>query len=247
MNNVEAKFVLRSYRPNGADAADETFASALAQAQRDPELRQWFEREQAADGAVAAKFSQVQPPAGLREAILAGGRATGSNVAQKKRAWGRSAWMAMAASVALVGAVGLAFWPKKAEARAAFSDFVLTDAAASKTHGGHGGATSGLQVMLGQPGVRAGMTLPVDFETLRLTGCRTVEFRGHDVLEVCFNRNGVWFHCYIARRADAVKLIAGEGLSVIDHAGIGVASWADAAHVYVIVSKTGRAALENLL
>ena len=34
MNNVEAKFILQGYRPNGADAADATFAAALEQARQ---------------------------------------------------------------------------------------------------------------------------------------------------------------------------------------------------------------------
>ena len=30
----------------------------------------------------------------------------------------------------------------------------------------------------------------IDFEKLRETGCRTLNFAGHDVLEVCFAREG---------------------------------------------------------
>ena len=44
------------------------------------------------------------------------------------------------------------------------------------------------------------------FAALRSTGCRTLNFAGHDVLEVCFQRNGAWFHCYIARCEDFPSL-----------------------------------------
>ena len=36
MNNQEAKFILSSYRPNGADARDALFQEALQQVRQDP-------------------------------------------------------------------------------------------------------------------------------------------------------------------------------------------------------------------
>src|SRR5206468_40161 len=79
MNNTEAKFILNAYRPNGRDATDATFAAALQQAKADPALGAWFAREQSHGAAVAAKLRAIVPPAGLREAILAGGRVSGEN------------------------------------------------------------------------------------------------------------------------------------------------------------------------
>ena len=74
MTNEEAKFMLNGYRPNGADADNEAFAESLAQADRDPALRKWFDREQAFDRIVADKLRTVSAPEGLRESILAGRR-----------------------------------------------------------------------------------------------------------------------------------------------------------------------------
>ncbi|HZL45889.1 MAG TPA: hypothetical protein VFC28_06650, partial [Opitutaceae bacterium] len=72
MNNEQARFLLRAYRPSGRDAGDPAFADALRQAQGDPALGTWFAGEQAFDAAVAAKMRALAPPAGLREAILTG-------------------------------------------------------------------------------------------------------------------------------------------------------------------------------
>ena len=44
MTNQDAKLVLSAYRPNGADARDPFFEQALQQANRDPELTEWFEK-----------------------------------------------------------------------------------------------------------------------------------------------------------------------------------------------------------
>jgi len=246
MNNVEAKFILQGYRPDGSDAADATFSAALEQARVDPALGDWFAREQAFDRAMCAKLDQVRPPAGLREAILAGGRVT--EPAGHRRAWWQHpALLAMAASVALLLGVGVAFWPKQADASAGLTEFALIDALHSETHGGHGDKTGELQAALSQPSTHLGGQLPVNFAELRNAGCRTVRFNGHEVLEVCFKRDGAWFHCYIAQRADFPALVAAIAPSLVDRNGTSIASWEDSSLLYVVVSKTGRSALEKLL
>ena len=246
MNNVEAKFILQGYRPNGADAADAMFGAALEQARHDPALHDWFAREQAFDAAISAKLSQIPAPAGLREAILAGGRVTAAE-APRRSWWQHPAMMAVAASIALIFALTAALWPKPAEANVPLLNFALTDARHSETHGGHGKEAGMLQTLLAEPTTRMGGSLPVDFAALRSAGCRTLGFEGHDVLEVCFKRNGVWFHCYIAQRGDFPALAAAATPTLVDQDGVSMASWADAAHLFVVVSKQGHAELEKLL
>jgi len=246
MNNVEAKFILQGYRPNGADAADGTFAAALDQTRRDPALGVWFEREQAFDRALSAKLAQIAAPAGLRESILAGGRVTAP--APVARGWWRHpALMAAAAGVAVIFATSLAFWPQRAVASGPLVDFAVSDALNDRTHGGHGPEAGALQAMLREPATRLGASLPVDFATLRKTGCRTMNLEGRDVLEVCFKRNGTWFHCYIARRSDFPALVASARPMLAERNGAGVAAWADATHLYVLVTPGGHAAMEKLL
>ncbi len=246
MNNAEAKFILSGYRPSGADAADPAFGDALQQVQRDPALREWFGRQQIFDTAVSAKLAEVPVPAGLREAILAGGRVTESGISRSS--WWRSP-MLLAAAASFTVIIGLAafLWPKVAVGETSFGRFALDDARHSEAHGGHGGSTDALQAALSNPATRLGANLPVNFGALGQAGCRTVTFQGREVLEVCFERNGVWFHCYIARRADFPALVADAKPVLTERDGASLAAWADAAHVFVVVSKTGRTALERLL
>jgi hypothetical protein len=246
MNTQQAKFILKGYRPNGADAGDAIFCEALEQAKHDFVLRDWFAREQAFDEAISAKLAEVPAPAGLREAILAGGRVT-APASPVRRWWAQPAWMALAASVALLFTLTMAFWPRSAAANGALRDFILTDAIHSEAHGGQGEETGALQAMLSQPTTRLGEPLPVNFATLRKAGCRTLSFRDHEVLEVCFKRNGVWLHCYIAQRGDFPAMAAALAPTLVDLKGASIASWADSSLLYVVVSKTGRAALEKLL
>ena len=99
MNTEEAKFILSAYRPNGADTADATFGDALRMAGGDPQLGGWFERSRAHDAAVAGKLRQVVPPAGLREAILAGARVSDTR-RRSGFGWGWAAGLAAAAALA---------------------------------------------------------------------------------------------------------------------------------------------------
>ena len=99
MNNEQAKFILRAYRPGGRDAADPAFGDALRQAQADPALGAWLAREQSLDGAVASKLRALSPPPELREAILAGSRVS---FAAPARGWRLPAWLAVAASIAVL-------------------------------------------------------------------------------------------------------------------------------------------------
>ena len=246
MNNEEAKFILQGYRPNGADAGDATFCAAVEQAKLDPMLGEWFAKQQAFDAAVSAKLAQITAPAELRAAILAGGRVTAAGASQRRAWWNHPVWMGAAASVAVLLAAGLVLWPKQASA---FDDFALADTRLSATHGhdSHGEASNALRLMLGQPTTKLGQRLPVNFATLRDTGCRHVSYRGRDVLEICFKRNGEWFHCYIGRAVDFPDIERGAAPVVVDKGNGAVASWADAEHAVVVVSKTGRKSLEALL
>lgn len=245
MNSQQAKFILQGYRANGSDAGDSIFSEALEFARHDPALREWFAREQTFDAKISAKLGEVRAPAGLREAILAGARVTASDVTN--RSWWRSpVWLAAAASVAAIFAVTVVLWPKKT-LDSEFTQFAMADASHAQSHGGRGEQVGALQAAMSQPSTRLGNSLPVDFALLRKTGCRTLGFKGRDVLEVCFERDGIWFHCYIARRADFPSLAMTAIPELLQRGGVAGASWADAAHLYVLVSDHGRSALEKLL
>lgn len=70
MDNERAKFVLRSFRPDGADAIDSDFAEALRMATLDRELGEWLMRERAFDAEFAEALARVHLPEGLRETVL---------------------------------------------------------------------------------------------------------------------------------------------------------------------------------
>jgi hypothetical protein len=71
MDKNEAKFILSSFRPDGADAADPTFTEALHLAAEDRELGEWLARERAHDADFAAALATLDPPPALPKAIQA--------------------------------------------------------------------------------------------------------------------------------------------------------------------------------
>lgn len=70
MDKEQAKFILHSFRPDGADAADADFADALQLAVEDRELGEWLAHERASDSNFAAALSEVEIPDELRIHIL---------------------------------------------------------------------------------------------------------------------------------------------------------------------------------
>ncbi len=70
MDKEEARFILRCFRPDGADAENSDFAQALGWAAKDRELGEWLARERARDAGFAKALGRVTIPETLREEIL---------------------------------------------------------------------------------------------------------------------------------------------------------------------------------
>ena len=245
MNNDEAKFLLTAYRPSGADAADPRMAEALEQAKRDPALALWFERQRAHDAAVGVKLRAIAPPPGLREAILAGGRVSGRSNARGS-AWRNPAWLAVAAAVAVM--LTLAAWWRLTPVRGtSLEDFAVNFVDRGFRLQKHSADVGELKNWLAEKHGPLPAALPVEFAQLRALGCRTLDFRGHDVSLVCFERGGKEFHVFVARRDDVPETAAAASPHFSEHGKLVAGAWSDAKLHYVIVSDAGMPALKQLL
>jgi hypothetical protein len=241
MNNNEAKFLLCAYRPGGRDADDPAFAGALAQARQDPMLGAWFAREQAFDTAMAAQLGSIAPPPGLREAILTGARV--SRAPHATRRW--PVWLALAASMALLLGLGAMWRIRSARQMDPLTAFAMADAR-TEAPLYRGEATNNLHRILEDPATRLA-SLSIDYPALRATGCHTLSLAGHDVLQICFRRGGIWFHLYMVQSADFPQIASTTGPHIMKHEGWSAMQWADAQHVYVVASSADPAALWALL
>jgi hypothetical protein len=244
MNNQEAKFILGAYRSDGRDAGDPMFAEALAQAERDPELRAWLEKQRKFDGAFSGRLRDVATPPGLREAILAGVRAS----QPRRQWWTNPMWLAAAAAIAIVATVSVSVVSFSAGPGVSeLATFALNDLVnAHDDHVGRPAPLAGVQARLADARLPLTAELGIDLEDLRRKGCRSVRVAGREVFEICFKRDGTWYHLYAARRkdfapdsVDAKSLVASRG----EHTS---ATWADSKNVYALVTHAGQEAVRRL-
>ncbi len=250
MNNDEAKFILGAYSPYHDAAKDPAMAEALDQAKRDPALGAWFARQHSYDTAMSAKLREVAPPAGLRAAILAGGQfSTGAESDRKRkvRAWWRQpAWLAMAACLALVA--GLTTWRFMPVPGQSMEEFAVNFVQKGFRLQKHSGDVAALKTWLGEQHGPLPETLPAKFAELQALGCRTLDYRGHEVSLVCFERGGKEFHVFVARREDATGMARdGQPPQFYSSAKLASATWMDAKNRYVLVSDAGLEAIKSLL
>ncbi len=249
MNHHDAKFILRAYHLDGRDAGDPLFADSLAQVERDPLLRAWLEREQSFDRTVAEKLKSVQPPAGLRDAILAGVRAS-----RPRRQWSMSlGWLAAAAAIAVLLSVTVRVRYLRSAAPGAgdFAAFALNEAA--KGHVQHMANRPELAALLDRL-ANAALPLPahlqVDGDELRRLGCRQVSFAGREAFEVCFYRGGYLYHLYataVAGLAPGPASAAEARSRVASNRHFNATAWKDAKFAYALVTYDGPDALRRVL
>ncbi len=244
MNTNEAKFILRARRPDGRDDGESPFAAALEQARRDPALADWLTREQAFDETVTARLREVAPPAGLRDAILAGARM------QRRTPWWRETYtLALAASLAVIFGLAAAWSTGRiAPGGERLALGAMADWEEPTHHAvvlvGHGA----LREALAATGLRLTAGLPLDFDRLRAAGCRTIRIAGREVLEVCFKREGAGdLHLYIARRRDFGGAALDAEPMFRERGTLASVGWADERHAYVLVSDSGAEALRAVL
>lgn len=235
MNNQEARFILGAYRPDGRDAGDPTFAEALVQAERDPELRAWLQRQRKLDTAVAGKLEEVAPPAGLREAILAGARVS----QPRRRWWVNPVWLSAAATIALIAAVSITIGPSAGSPPVTdLTTFALTDIAdAHDEHVGFPPTLTGLQMRLSA--AEAPLTTvfsEIDLNELRGRNCRSLLIAGREVFEICFLYDGTWYHLYAGRREDFGPGPIDPRSMITSQGEFAATAWADSKHVYALVT-----------
>jgi hypothetical protein len=243
MNTTEAKFILQARRPDGSDDAEPRFVEALEQARRDPVLGEWLAKEQVFDAAVAAKLRTVQPPADLRAVILAGAR-----VSRPVAFWKRPQVLAMAASVAIVCGLALAWPAMRPSVMPVTVDQlamgVMTELDSDEHHDAMPRPRGDLRTLLTAADTRLAAGVPLDFDRLKADGCRSLKVGGREVLEVCFERGGAGFHIYLAKRGD----FKGEGAPMFRERGtLASVAWTDETYAYVLVSRNGSPALRAVL
>jgi hypothetical protein len=246
MKAQDAKLILRAHRADGRYRDDDPlFAQAQAAAAGDPALAGWLEREHTFDATIAAKLDGIAPPAGLRDAILVGARAS-----RLARPWWRSpAWLGAAASIAIVLAIGsILTRPTPARATPAnLAEFGLDQIVFERHAHPRSPEVAAFEASLAactDPLCRSPL---LERAQLAPKGCTELSFGGQRVYEICFQRNGHWYHLYVttspahdSHGIDATPLI-------VERYGVAAAMWSRGSTVFALATKAGPAALKAVL
>lgn len=245
MNNDEAKFILRAYRPSGRDANDARFTEALKQARQDPTLSEWLAQAQALDAVVMDKLGEIVPPVGLREQILAGGRVS-QKAPDRRRNLG--AWLALAASFLVVFIVSEVWLGQKVQAaQHDYAEFAVNDMHNGGHHPPEGEGMEGLLSKLASSDLHLMSELELSFRALQAGGCRTVKCGEREAIELCFNRNGTWYHLYVMPHKKSIgPLLAKSKSYYLAMSDSAAAVWTDGNYDYAVVSPKGMNDLKGL-
>lgn len=205
MDKETARRILSAYRPNGADADDETFADALRLARNDPETARWFEDETTFDQQIASALETITvPPQDHRTLDSMLTLETGED---RPRSWWRRG-LAMAAiltfGLALYGILVIqpdsaGVSPDPGQTLTSFADRALPLDFRSTNHAEVRGWLA-----------RAGVPIPADIEVrfadTPTLGCKVFDLsEGGSITVLCFESNGQIAHLLTLRgRADSL-------------------------------------------
>ena len=245
MDKKHARFILLSHQ-SGLDAApDPQMADALREVEGDPELASWLEKESAFDEALRARLSKVEPPQGLKEAVLA-------STPETVPAPSGSRWMplACAAALALLATVAAVWlWPQGPESTFAAFRSEMVEVAASPIRFDYASTDPrALQRWLNTRTGTGSLTLPEAMKSLSGLGCREFKWRGHSVALLCFRvGEGQALHVFVLPRgalADAPE----EGPARFTASGERhTAAWRQGETMYVATLRGEEAALRRHL
>lgn len=244
MTKEQAKIILQSCRPGTEDDADPLVAEALDWAERDPELRTWWEAERAVDAAVRRKLKESTVPAGLAERIIGEGGGT-RQIGQK--AWGR--YLALAAGLALLGLLAALFLPRgrpglKAEFTVFREDmgeflqvFPKLDLETEKG--------SEVRQWLAQKSWLTQVEIPPALQRFPSIGCREILWQGKRGALVCFMVDGEVIHLFMLPASAFANSPPGESADFKPAAGLATAAWQRGTTIYLAMTKGKRPFLEK--
>ena len=186
MTRDEAKRILSWYRPWTNDAKDPEFAEALALAQQDAELGQWFARHCASHSAVHAGFKVISPPAGLKEQIISEHQAR-----LRAAKWGKPRTLVAVVST-LVILIAVGGWLVSSFMGVPDNDFALYRSRMSRTAARIydmdlvTNSPTAIRTYLASRQSVTNYTLTKTLETTTNTGCKVLDWQQHPVTMVCF-------------------------------------------------------------
>lgn len=256
MDESHMRYLLAAYRPNGADGGDAAFEEALAHAQTDPRLAEWFARQKQFDSAVASTLREIRAPAELRAQILAG--ASASHTAGRPRAW--RTWAMAAVAAASVALMLFTLWQPGRTVRP-FDTIIATAYKESQKPlelAFFASSPEELIAWLGENDAPAPASLPAALSALPGIGCRTFSWEGISASLISLEAGDLLsggdspvastvLQLFIVDQSSCSGGAASRVPVVSSRDSGSVATWRDRDHFFVLVAHAPEDALRRLI
>jgi hypothetical protein len=245
MNREEAQFILHAYRANGEDAHDPQFEEALALVRDDPELARWFAHEQALDAAIAGRIHSVSPPPHLTTELL-----LARKVIRRRPWWRKPAWLAAAASVALLISVA-SVWLLRRNGETDFASFRGTMIEAYLDMSKHidvmGLDADELKRWLTEHGGDSRFALPPRLAEKGIIGCKVLEWHGYHVTLLCLKFGGKHVDVFVINESDLPRVSLAATPRFASERGLTTATWRREGKIYFLAGNISESDLKQLL
>ncbi len=245
MNREEARFILHAYRPNGEDAHDPQFEEALALVRNDPELAHWFAREQALDAAIAGRIHSVSPPPDLTTQLL-----LARKVIRPKPWWRKPAWIAAAASVALLISAASLWWLHRSNETefASFRGTMIEASLDMRKHIDVMGLDAGeLKQWLIENRGHPGFVLPPRLADKGIMGCKVLDWHGRRVTLLCLKFGGKHVDVFVINESDLPRVSLSAAPVFASERGMTTATWRREGKIYFLAGNIPESDLKQLL
>jgi hypothetical protein len=245
MDKPTAMMILQALRPKDLNSSDPTVIEALVFLETDPELKAWWETQQAFDRRVAAKLKEVRVPEDLRSLILGGEKST--PVPRQPRFF---SLLAIAAALAILCVAGSLLHT------AMFGPLDRTDYVAATLPLLHDDSPTLGMVTPDRDKVRAWLkqrnapmgTLPPNMANLTTLGCQKYFVHGHSVSLICFSMaDGKEAHLFIVDQKALNDPPSKDSPEFDQVQGWSTAAWSDGKMSYLLATTAGPDELKQLL
>ena len=251
-SQLQSRLLLQCLRPNGQDQDDPVLSEALQKTLDDAELRQWLEAEQAFDRAFANALASVPPPAGLPATLLAGAHAS-----RRAHRWQRTAWVAVAACVAVAALVGLSAFLLQpvevpAETVVAFRDRMIATLEGEHQLDLRTPEADAARVWLASHGGIADPDIPPGLGARETIGCKVFEWHGAKVTLICFrpcpsgDPQSASAHLFVVKAQDAPAFLHVKDRLFAESEGWSTAAWEQGGKVHLLLSRSAMPHLQDL-
>lgn len=272
MKSESIRALLEAYRPGENLESDPQMRAALDAAARDPQLAALRAKTEEFDAAFAARVRQIQPPADLRERILAAHAAGKAGSAKATpalptasnpvpfRNWLHPAAFALAAVVVLSLALVFTFWQRPGVAQPAAMEmqaasagpdtFIHMAAEVLQSHRPEFRSSQPRQMVqfISDRGGSSPQNMPGQLSWDQTVACDVVLINGQPVSIICFkSASGGMMHMVVFQR-DAFDLPAPGPLPEMQTMDNGAfAAWSENNLVHVLYSESGSDNLRSAL